>query len=44
MRIGIIADVHCNYEALRIALDAMRDVDELLCAGDAVISSASRMR
>jgi putative phosphoesterase len=36
MRIGIIADVHCNHEALRIALDGMGDVDELLCAGDAV--------
>jgi putative phosphoesterase len=36
MRIGIVADVHCNHEALRIALDRMGRVDELLCAGDAV--------
>jgi putative phosphoesterase len=36
MRIGIVADVHCNHEALRTALDRMGDVDELLCAGDAV--------
>ena len=36
MRIGIVADVHCNHEALRLALEAMGDVDELLCAGDAV--------
>ena len=36
MRIGIVADVHCNHEALRIALDRMGPVDELLCAGDAV--------
>jgi putative phosphoesterase len=36
MKIGIIADVHCNHEALAIALDRMGDVDELLCAGDAV--------
>ncbi len=36
MRIGIVADVHCNHEALRIALDRMGGVDELLCAGDAV--------
>lgn len=36
MRIGIVSDVHCNHEALRIALDRMGDVDELLCAGDAV--------
>jgi putative phosphoesterase len=35
MRIGIVADVHCNHEALQIALDRMQ-VDELLCAGDAV--------
>ena len=36
MRIGIIADIHCNHQALRIALDRMGPVDELLCAGDAV--------
>jgi putative phosphoesterase len=36
MRIGIVSDIHCNHEALRIALDRMGDVDELLCAGDAV--------
>ena len=36
MRIGIVSDVHCNHEALRIALDRMGPVDELLCAGDAV--------
>jgi putative phosphoesterase len=36
MRIGIIADIHCNADALRIALERMGAVDELLCAGDAV--------
>jgi putative phosphoesterase len=36
MKIGIIADVHCNHEALRVALDRMGPVDELVCAGDAV--------
>ena len=36
MKVGIIADVHCNDAALRIALDRMGQVDELLCAGDAV--------
>jgi putative phosphoesterase len=36
VRIGIVADVHCNDEALRIALERMGPVDELLCAGDAV--------
>ena len=36
MRIGIVADIHCNHEALAIALDRMGQVEELLCAGDAV--------
>jgi putative phosphoesterase len=36
VKIGIVSDVHCNHEALRIALDRMGDVDELLCAGDSV--------
>ncbi len=36
MRIGIISDIHCNHDALRIALDRMGEVDEVLCAGDAV--------
>ena len=36
MRIGIVADVHCNHEALQIALERMGPVDELICAGDAV--------
>jgi putative phosphoesterase len=36
VRIGIVADIHCNHEALAIALERMGPVDELLCAGDAV--------
>ncbi len=36
MKLGIIADVHCNLEGLRAALDHMGDVDEVLCAGDAI--------
>jgi predicted phosphodiesterase len=36
MRIGIVADIHCNHEALAIALERMGPVDELVCAGDAV--------
>jgi putative phosphoesterase len=36
VRVGIVADIHCNHQALRIALDRMGRVDELLCAGDAV--------
>jgi putative phosphoesterase len=36
VKLGIISDIHCNHEALAIALDRMGSVDELLCAGDAV--------
>lgn len=36
MRIGIVSDVHCNATALRAALDAMGDVDEVFCPGDLV--------
>lgn len=36
MRIGIVSDIHCNAAALDLALTRMGDVDELLCAGDAV--------
>lgn len=36
MKLGIVSDIHCNDAALRIAFDLMGDVDELLCAGDAV--------
>jgi putative phosphoesterase len=34
MRLGIVSDVHCNIDALKLALDRMGPVDELLCAGD----------
>ena len=36
MRLGIVSDIHCNADALSLALERMGDVDELLCAGDAV--------
>jgi putative phosphoesterase len=36
MKLGIVADVHCNIEGLRAALDLMGPIDELVCAGDAV--------
>src|SRR3990172_1513396 len=36
MKLGIVADVHCNIEGLRLALALMGPVDELLCAGDAL--------
>jgi len=35
MRLGIVSDIHCNAEALRLALARLGPVDELLCAGDA---------
>lgn len=34
MRVGIVSDIHCNVDGLRLALSRMGDVDELLCAGD----------
>lgn len=34
MRLGIVADVHGNIEALDLALEMMGPVDEVLCAGD----------
>ncbi len=36
MKVGIVADVHCNHQGLAIALERMGPVDELLCVGDAV--------
>lgn len=36
MRIGIVSDIHCNAAGLERALDLMGDVDELVCAGDAI--------
>ncbi len=37
MRLGLVADIHGNYEALVRALEEMEsEVDEVLCAGDAV--------
>jgi putative phosphoesterase len=36
VRLGIISDVHCNADALRLAITRMGAVDELLCAGDSV--------
>src|SRR5215213_9544045 len=34
MRIGIVSDVHCNADGLRLAIEHMGPIDELLCAGD----------
>lgn len=36
MRIGIVSDLHCNLQGLELALQAMDDVDELLCLGDSI--------
>jgi putative phosphoesterase len=36
LRIGIVSDIHGNFDGLSAALDLMGDVDELLCAGDVV--------
>lgn len=36
MRIGIVSDIHCNAAGLEQALTRMGNVDELVCAGDAI--------
>lgn len=36
MKVGIVSDIHCNARGLELALEAMGDVDELLCLGDAI--------
>ncbi len=36
MKLGLVADIHCNSAGLRRALELMGPVDELICAGDAV--------
>ncbi len=36
MKLGIVADVHCNIAGLRQAIELMGQIDELICAGDAV--------
>ena len=36
MKVGIVSDLHCNIQGLDLALDAMGDIDELLCLGDSI--------
>lgn len=36
MQVGIVSDLHCNLQGLDLALEAMGDVDELLCLGDSI--------
>ena len=36
MKAGIVSDLHCNLRGLDLALEAMGDIDELLCLGDSI--------
>lgn len=36
LKVGIVSDLHCNPEGLDLALEAMGNVDELLCLGDSI--------
>jgi putative phosphoesterase len=36
VKLGIVSDVHCNADGLRLAIQHMGAIDELLCAGDIV--------
>jgi putative phosphoesterase len=36
VRIGVISDIHSNYDALQAVLSAMGDYDALVCLGDLV--------
>jgi putative phosphoesterase len=36
MKVGIVSDIHCNLAGLDRALEAMGDIDELLCLGDSI--------
>ena len=39
MIVGVVSDIHCNAEGLQGALDAMGDVDHLICLGDSIYES-----
>jgi putative phosphoesterase len=36
VKIGIVSDIHANIRGLNLALEAMGDIDELLCLGDSI--------
>ena len=36
MKLGIVSDIHCNACGLMQALQAMGEVDELICLGDSI--------
>lgn len=39
MRVGIVSDIHCNHAGLLAALEAMGEIDDLLCLGDSIFES-----
>jgi putative phosphoesterase len=36
VKLGIVSDLHCNFDGLTRALEIMGQVDELLCLGDSI--------
>lgn len=36
MKLGIVSDLHCNFDGLTRALEIMGQIDELLCLGDSI--------
>jgi putative phosphoesterase len=36
LKVGIVSDLHCNIQGLDLALEAMGEIDELLCLGDSI--------
>jgi putative phosphoesterase len=36
LKVGIVSDLHCNLQGLDLALEAMGEIDELLCLGDSI--------
>ena len=36
LKVGVVSDLHCNLQGLELALQAMGDVEELLCLGDSI--------
>ncbi|MEW6607668.1 MAG: metallophosphoesterase family protein [bacterium] len=36
MKYGIISDIHSNLEALKVVLNELKDVDQIICLGDIV--------
>lgn len=36
MKLGIVSDLHCNFDGLERALETMGPIDALLCLGDSI--------